>query len=729
MSFEFRPLTEWFGAEICGLDLSTQSPEDDFPTLEETFYKKSAMLSCNASALFRFSICALLLCSFLSAPGFAQQSCQQIFAQMDAIQTADGKVARSEFVTALRGFMSPDQARALFDRHDMNADGFFNMDEYISSNNNCVDDGTRPEPPPPGLDQKTTNGTPYTYLHGLDSSLSTDEEFEAADKLDEDGDGNQTWQEYQAGTDPRDPNSYLRITHIQKGGKDTEVMLTWNTEAGKTYKISHSLHLHPATSSWQALESDIEGTGVELSKTYAFEDDASANFYRVAVEEEKPTPTGENLVTISVNENVEGFIHSDLAGSQNRLDYLTAMGGTGGRYCCGGIWPHIWQEDGNHNWSFLDGLVEDYINQGIRMTLNFGWTPQWLWSDPDNPALQQLAAPSQFRFLNFMKIGNAKPPADYEKWKELVRETVHYLNIVKGYDIVFEIVNEPNSDWFWRGTLQEVIEYYEITARVVKEVDPDALVGGIGIAGGPLPNGSADRYNWVKAFIEYSAENNVPVDFISWHYYEQYAQQAGRARSVAYQAELIQELVDQNPGIGDPFFTLTEWGWSWTPSEVLNGAYNGAFSAQVFHDLVDNNFRMANLSTALDINMNLNHPNYAFSSFEMFNRLSSQRVRATKSGENTLGILASKEDGKVSAMIWDFPGGPNGIRTETNNVKVTFDDIPAGEYTLKRYIHKSDRNDGTSLRTVDTQSVSAGTLVYEFDITTYDVALIEIVKN
>ena len=62
-------------------------------------------------------------------------------------------------------------------------------------------------------------------------------------------------------------------------------------------------------------------------------------------------------------------------------------------------------------------------------------------------------------------------------------------------------------------------------------------------------------------------------------------------------------------------------------------------------------------------------------------------------------------------------------------MKVTFDDIPAGEYTLKRYIYKSDRNDGTSLRTVDTQSVSGGTVVYAFDITTYDVALIEIVKN
>ena len=90
MSFAFRPLTELCSAEFAGsIGRPNQSPKDDFPNLEETLNKKSTMLYCNASTLFRFSICALLLWAFLSAPGFAQQSCQQIFAQMDAIQTAD----------------------------------------------------------------------------------------------------------------------------------------------------------------------------------------------------------------------------------------------------------------------------------------------------------------------------------------------------------------------------------------------------------------------------------------------------------------------------------------------------------------------------------------------------------------------------------------------------------------------------------------------------------------
>ena len=44
MPFEIRPLTELFGAEIVGLDLSAQFPEDDFQKLERTFYENSVLL-------------------------------------------------------------------------------------------------------------------------------------------------------------------------------------------------------------------------------------------------------------------------------------------------------------------------------------------------------------------------------------------------------------------------------------------------------------------------------------------------------------------------------------------------------------------------------------------------------------------------------------------------------------------------------------------------------------
>jgi hypothetical protein len=421
-------------------------------------------------------------------------------------------------------------------------------------------------------------------------------------------------------------------------------------------------------------------------------------------------------VRVDISQEDSGSINPFLAGSQNRLDYLQAMGGKTARWCCGGIWDYVWREDGNHNWGFIDNLIGPYISQGVKVVLNISYVPRWMWTDPDDPYLNELAAPEWVEFLNWCKVGHVVPPADYEAWNALLRETVQYLNIEKEYGIIFEVWNEPNSDWFWRGTMEENIEIYEQAARAIREVDENALIGGNCVAGGPLPKNS-ERYIWVKTFIEYCAENNVPVDFISWHYYELYAQQAHRDASIAYQAELVQELIDENPAIGNPFFALTEWGYSWTASEVLRGPYNGAFVA-------------ANLSSALVINGNLNLPNYAFTSFEIFNKLPDQRVQAeTDTPNSSVGILASREAGKVSAMIWDFPGGPDGIDIKTHPVEVTFNDLPPGDYTLKRYVYKNNRTDGTSLLEIDSQPVSGGTVIYGFRIKTFEVTLVEIVKN
>jgi hypothetical protein len=146
--------------------------------------------------------------------------------------------------------------------------------------------------------------------------------------------------------------------------------------------------------------------------------------------------------------------------------------------------------------------------------------------------------------------------------------------------------------------------------------------------------------------------------------------------------------------------------------------------------MVDNNFQFANLASALDINRNLNQPNYAFTSFEIFNKLPDQRVKAaTETPASSVGVLASRENGKVSAMIWDYPGGPEGITIKTHPVEVTFNDLPSGNYTLKRFVHKNNRADGTSLQEVDSQAVSGGTVIYDFEIKTYDVTLIEIIQN
>ena len=55
-----------------------------------------------------------------------------------------------------------------------------------------------------------------------------------APNVDSDGDGASNWQEFLAGTDPRDPESVLktRITNSPQGRR-----LSWNTVAGGVYQL------------------------------------------------------------------------------------------------------------------------------------------------------------------------------------------------------------------------------------------------------------------------------------------------------------------------------------------------------------------------------------------------------------------------------------------------------------------------------------------------------------
>ncbi len=233
-----------------------------------------------------------------------------------------------------------------------------------------------------------------------------------------------------------------------------------------------------------------------------------------------------------------GQIGKHLSGQHDwRLDWLNALDSPIARRCCGYMWSDgAWPAEGEYNWSKLDEKVEAYVAQGRKLILPFSYVPRWLWSDPDDPALNERTVPGQFEFFDHIRIGNTLPPSNYEKWEELIYQTVKHLNVDKQYGVIFEAWNEPNANWFWRGAMEESFELYKHTARAVKRADPNTMIGGPTLAGGPThrkhsSSGQASGYQWMEAFIKYCAENDVPVDFISWHYSRKLKSRLGSGRT------------------------------------------------------------------------------------------------------------------------------------------------------------------------------------------------------
>ena len=146
------------------------------------------------------------------------------------------------------------------------------------------------------------------------------------------------------------------------------------------------------------------------------------------------------------------------------------------------------------------GMVyENLLLRGLKPFVELSFMPKHLGSSDARTAL----------FYG----GCIAPPSSHEKWKEWIQSFVTYLIGRFGAEEVeswpFEVWNEPDVFVFWAGSKDDYYKLYETTAKAIKEIDPRIRVGG------PAASGS----KWVRSFISYCDEHDVPVDFISVHQY------------------------------------------------------------------------------------------------------------------------------------------------------------------------------------------------------------------
>src|SRR6266487_1945640 len=125
-----------------------------------------------------------------------------------------------------------------------------------------------------GVTDSDGDGLPDTWeiAHGLNPFDATGINGANGDP---DGDGFTNLQEYLAGTDPRDPNSLLRISDLSSGGQ----VVSWSSIPGKNYQIYATPSV---TQSFEPLSSTITAFSTNTSYT-----NLSApllqQFYRVRV--------------------------------------------------------------------------------------------------------------------------------------------------------------------------------------------------------------------------------------------------------------------------------------------------------------------------------------------------------------------------------------------------------------------------------------------------------------
>ena len=161
------------------------------------------------------------------------------------------------------------------------------------------------------------------------------------------------------------------------------------------------------------------------------------------------------------------------------------------------------------------------------------------------------------------------PPADAEKWAAVCIGIIRHYNEgwANGfhYNIRYwEIWNEPeNRPSMWSGTDEDYLQLYRTAATAIKKQFPTLRVGGPALgASGSFVNGEFVPTNFAVNFLAMCRNDNVPLNFFSWHCYT-----ADPSELVA-RSRAIRQLLDSK-GFTETESHLNEWNYlpgnTWEP--------------------------------------------------------------------------------------------------------------------------------------------------------------------
>jgi len=179
------------------------------------------------------------------------------------------------------------------------------------------------------------------------------------------------------------------------------------------------------------------------------------------------------------------------------------------------------------------------------------------------------------------------PPDNFSKWAEICKHIImHYndgWNNGFHYNISYwEIWNEPDLDGFWNGTAEQYYQLYNITYKTLKSYNTSLYIGG------PCTS-SLNNTNFTSGFLSYIQDNNINLDFYSWHMYADSPHQL-------YDGSIYVRTLLDSYGFFDTENINTEWNINiLTPQRDKDNAKNAAFTAEtliVFQDAtIDHAFR------------------------------------------------------------------------------------------------------------------------------------------
>jgi xylan 1,4-beta-xylosidase len=267
---------------------------------------------------------------------------------------------------------------------------------------------------------------------------------------------------------------------------------------------------------------------------------------------------------------------------------------------------------------------------------------------------------------------NAVMPDDFEKYAEVLAGIVRHYNhgwadgFQRGIEY-WEIWNEADlSPQMWNASLEEYYRFFGVVAKRLKSEFPEIKIGG------PAFTGLNEKI--YVGLLTYCKDNNVPLDFLSWHCY------TSDVANLVQQPQTARNLLDTY-GFTETETMINEWhyilSWEGLHHNVTPKHYKKAMSGPTgMHGIDSAAFNISVISgwhdTPLDSAYYYGYGEGTWGFVSMFKNLNKNyysmyligqmmtrfpnRV-ATRGDSKTVSILAGTDNaGKCGMLVADYRG-------------------------------------------------------------------------
>ncbi|MBI2641836.1 hypothetical protein HYW87_04580 [Candidatus Roizmanbacteria bacterium] len=319
-------------------------------------------------------------------------------------------------------------------------------------------------------------------------------------------------------------------------------------------------------------------------------------------------------------------------------------------------------------WDKLDETVCDIYHTGAKPFFVLGYMPQALSGD------ETLVS----------------KPKDWNEWAFLVQKTVERYSgkdtrLCNGQirdfwliDIYYEVWNEPDLETFGKWSIHGgdkdyklLYSYSSLGAKSAQNVNHFFLGG---------PTTTALYRNWITVFLAYVIENNLRLDFISWHHYSKNSD------------DFVDDMSNINSFLAEERFLpyqsrpkiISEWGFDSNPNPTADSNVGAAYTVASIRNFIDQQFELAVLFEVKDgpsprwgILSYEGNKKPRFQALSLLNQLKGYRLFVD--GEGTyVTALASYLNGAITLVLVNYD--PRELNNEL--VPIQFISLQSGTYSM-----------------------------------------------